>query len=145
MRTIGNPDLAGAHDQECTVRQVVSMLLQHGIELFDLRLQRSAWEPEEDDASVSEAPVEDQLAEIAIGNHENALLSLRDCENLLISKAVWVVLGNSRDIVAKLAKMRDEAKVSALVEEKSHTGVASETARFGGFGETSSPVTIAFA
>jgi hypothetical protein len=121
------------------------MLLQHGIELFDFCLQGSAWEPKEDDASVSEAPVEDQLAEIAIGNHENALLSLRDCENLLISKAVWVVLGNSRDIVAKLAKMRDEAKVSTLVEEKSHTGVASETALFGGFGETSSPVTIAFA
>ena len=56
-----------------------------------------------------------------------------------------MVLGDSRDVVAEVAKMRDEAEVSALVEEEFHTGVASETALFGGFGETSSPVTIAFA
>jgi hypothetical protein len=47
--------------------------------------------------------------------------------------------------VAELTQMRNEAEVSALVEEEFHTGVASETARFGGFGETSSPVTIALA
>ena len=56
-----------------------------------------------------------------------------------------VVPRNGCYVVAELAKMRNEAKISTLVEEEFHTGVASETTRFGGFGETSSPVTIAFA
>jgi hypothetical protein len=34
------------------------MLFQHGIELFDLGLQGSAWQPKEDDAGVGEALVE---------------------------------------------------------------------------------------
>src|SRR3954453_18831044 len=50
------------------------MLLQHSVELFDLRLQGSARQTEEDDAGVGEALVEDQLPEITIGNHQNALL-----------------------------------------------------------------------
>jgi hypothetical protein len=36
-------------------------------------------------------------------------------------------------------------KISALVEQEFHTSGASERASFGGFGETSSPVTIALA
>ena len=121
------------------------MPLQYGIKMFDFGLKGTSGQPEEDDASMGEALVEDQLPEIAIGNHQNALLVAGNRKDILVSKAVWVVLGDSRDVVAEVAKMRNEAKVSALVEEESHTGVASETALFGGFGKTSSPVTIAFA
>ena len=92
------------------------MLLQHGIELFDFALQGSTWQTEEDDASVGKALVEYQLPEIAIGNQQNALLVASDRKDILVSKAVWVVLGDSRDVVAEVAKMRNEAKVSALIE-----------------------------
>jgi hypothetical protein len=34
-------------------------------------LQLSAWEPKEDDAGMGELLVEDQLAEIAVGDHQN--------------------------------------------------------------------------
>jgi hypothetical protein len=47
--------------------------------------------------------------------------------------------------MAKLTKVGNQPEVGALVEEELHTGVASDRAPFGGFGETSSPVTIAFA
>jgi len=121
------------------------MLLQHHIELVDLGLQGSARQPKEDDAGVRQALVEDQLAEIAIRNYQDALLVAGNRKDILISKAMRVILGDSRDVVTKLTKMRNEAKVSALVEEELNTSGASETARFGGFGETSSPVTIALA
>jgi hypothetical protein len=47
--------------------------------------------------------------------------------------------------MAKLAKMGNQPEIGALVEQEFHAGVASDRAPFGGFGETSSPVTIAFA
>ena len=144
-RTIGNPDLAGAHDQELAPHKLVSMLLQHGIEVFDLRLQRSAREAEEDDAGVGEALVEDQLAEVAIRNYQNTPLVASDREDILVSETMGMVLGNGGDVMAKLAKMHNETKISALVEEEFHMGVASDRTPFGGLGETSSPVTIAFA
>jgi hypothetical protein len=42
-------------------------------------------------------------------------------------------------------KVGNQPKIGALVEQEFHTGVASDRAPLGGFGETSSPVTIAFA
>jgi len=145
MRTTGNPNLAGAYDQEFAASKLVSVLLQHGIELFDLGLQRSAWEPKEDDAGMGEALVEDQLAEIAIGNDKDALLSASNSKNILIGKAMRVIAGDGRDVVAELLEVGYQPKIGALVEQKLHKGAASETAPFGGFGETSSPTTIAFA
>jgi hypothetical protein len=47
--------------------------------------------------------------------------------------------------MAEVAKVGDQSKVGALIEEEFHTSGASERTPFGGFGETSSPVTIAFA
>jgi hypothetical protein len=47
--------------------------------------------------------------------------------------------------VTELAERGDEAEVGALVEQEPHRGGASEATPFGGLGETSSPVTIAFA
>jgi hypothetical protein len=51
-RTAGDTDLVGAYNQEFALGKLVSMLLQHGVELLDLGLQRSAWQPKEDDAGV---------------------------------------------------------------------------------------------
>jgi hypothetical protein len=47
--------------------------------------------------------------------------------------------------MAEISKVDNEAKVSALIKQELHTSGASERAPFGGFGETSSPVTIASA
>jgi hypothetical protein len=47
--------------------------------------------------------------------------------------------------VAELAKVSNKPEVGALVEQEFHMGAASEVTPFGGFGETSSPVTIALA
>jgi hypothetical protein len=82
--------------------------------MFDLGLQESTRQTEEDDAGVGEALVEDQLPKIAIGNHQNALLVAGNGKDILVSKAVWVVLGNGRDIVAEVAKMRDEAMAVSM-------------------------------
>ena len=141
----GNPDLARAHHQELAAAKLVSVVLEHRGEVVDLGLQRGPGKSEEEDAGVEEALVEDQLAEIPVGHHQDALLSPCDGQDIFISKAVRVVAGDGGYVVTKASKVVNEAKVGALVEEESHTGVASGTAPFGGLGETSSPVTIAFA
>ena len=55
-----------------------------------------------------------------------------------------VVAGDCRNVVAKVAKVDNQAKIGALIKQKLHKGM-SEAAPLGGFGETSSPVTIALA
>jgi hypothetical protein len=45
-------NLAGGHHQKLAERKIVSVVLEHGIELLDLGLKRSSWEPKEDDAGV---------------------------------------------------------------------------------------------
>jgi hypothetical protein len=47
--------------------------------------------------------------------------------------------------MAETSKVVDKAKISALVKEEFHTSGALERAPLGGFGVTSSPVTIALA
>jgi hypothetical protein len=47
--------------------------------------------------------------------------------------------------VAEISKVVDKAEIGALVKQELHTSGASERAPLGGFGETSSPVTIALA
>jgi hypothetical protein len=141
----GNPNLAGGHDYEFAILKLIRMFLQHGVEMFDFGLQVSTWESKENDPGVQESLVEDQLAEVAVSNEQNALLVPGYCQDILISKTGRVLAGDSRNVVAKLTKVRDKAEISALVEEEFHTGVASDRAPLGGFGETSSPVTIAFA
>jgi hypothetical protein len=47
--------------------------------------------------------------------------------------------------VAEASKVVDKAKVGALIKQEFHTSGASDRAPLGGFGETSSPVTMALA
>ena len=120
------------------------MFIQRPVELFDFGLQGSAWKPKEDDAGVGEALLEDQLAEIAVCNDENPLLVPGDGKHILIGKPVGVVAGDGANVMSKRLQVRDQSEVSALVEEEFHR-VASDRVPLGGFGETSSPVTIALA
>jgi hypothetical protein len=50
--TTCNADLAGGHHQELAALEIVSVFCEHGIELIDLGLQFSSWEPKENDAGV---------------------------------------------------------------------------------------------
>src|SRR5690242_16479941 len=53
--TAGHSDLTGCDDQELALRKLVSMVLEHRIELLDLSLQGCTGQPEEEDAGVGEA------------------------------------------------------------------------------------------
>jgi hypothetical protein len=48
------------------------------------------------------------------------------------------------NVMSKLAKVGNQSKVGALVEQEFHRA-ASERAPFPGFGETASPATVALA
>ena len=121
------------------------MFLDHCIAMVDLDLESGSRKPNEHDAGMSEALVEDQLAEIAVGNQQNPLLLAGNGKDILISQTMRVIARDGRNVVAELAKVGNQSKISALVEQEFHTSGASKTAPFGGFGDTSSPVTIAFA
>jgi hypothetical protein len=113
------------------------------VEMFDFGLQVCPWKPKENDARVEEAPVEDQLAEIAVDNEQNALLVPGDGKDILIGKDH----AGSRGRRPKPHGQADEDGQSAGNRRSGrtefHSVVASDRAPFGGFGETSSPVTIA--
>jgi hypothetical protein len=66
--------LARAHHQELATGKLTGVFLQHGPEVFDLGLQGRTWQPEEEDAAVGDALVENQLAEVAVGNDQDPLL-----------------------------------------------------------------------
>ncbi len=43
--TTCNADMAGSHHQELATLKIVSVFRKHGIELIDLGLKLSSWEP----------------------------------------------------------------------------------------------------
>ena len=139
-----NADPAGGHDQECFPLKVFCVFRKHSSEVVNLGLQRSSWQPEEDDPLMGELLVKDQLAKIPVSNNQNPLLFPRDSQNVIIGKAMQIIAGDRNDIMFEFRKVGNESKVSALVEEEFHRA-ASERTPFSGFGETSSPVTSAWA
>jgi hypothetical protein len=144
-RSTGNPNIPRRHNDEFTGGKLVTMLLQRFIQMFALGLQLGPGKPEEQDAGVSKPLMENQLAEIAVGNDQNPLLLAGDRQDILIGKTGRVVSRDGWNVMAEVAKVGDQSKVGALVEQEFHTSGASVRAPLGGFGETSSPVTIAFA
>lgn len=135
----GDADLAGRYHQELAGSKLVRVIREDGVEALDLGLKLCAGKPEEEDAFVLEPLVEDQLAKVAVSNHEDPLLLSRYCEYVLIGKAMRVVAGDSRYVVAQPAKTGDQAKISALVEEKFHTGVALDRSGLGALGNHPRP------
>ena len=139
-----NPDPAGGHDQEFSPLKVLYVFRKHGIEVFNLRLQGSSGKPKENDAWVGKFLVKDQLAEIPVSDNQHAPLFPCDCQDIFIGKTVRILTRDSGNVMAKVTKVRHQSKVSALVEEEFHRA-ASERTPFGGLGETSLPVTMAWA
>jgi hypothetical protein len=70
--------LAERNDHKFPGRQLITALLQRLIQMFDLGLQLGPGKSEKQDAGVGKALVEDQLAEIAIGNDQNSVLLPRN-------------------------------------------------------------------
>jgi hypothetical protein len=90
-RSAGNPDIARRHNDEFPGRQVISMVLECLIQMFDFLLHLGPGKPEEQNASVGKPLIENQLAEIPVGNDEDPLLLPREIENSLIRKTRRVV------------------------------------------------------
>src|SRR5262249_10366394 len=143
-RTISNANPTGSYDEEFAALQLVSVVGKHGIEVFDFGLQGSAGKSKENDAGMGQFLVKDQLAEIPVSNDQNPRLLPGDCQNILIGKTRRILARDGRNVMAKGAKVGNKAKIGALIKEEFHRA-ASERAPFGGFGETSLPVTMAWA
>jgi hypothetical protein len=144
-RSTGNTNVSRRHNDELAGRQLVRVLLHRLIQVLNLGLQLGPRKPEKQDARVRKALVENQLSEIAVGNDEDPLLLSGNRQHVLIRKTWRIIAGDGWNVVAEVSEVVDKAKVSALIKEKFHTSGASERAPLGGFGETSSPVTIALA
>jgi len=139
-----NPNPAGSHYQKCTAFECGSVLLKHGMKVFDFGLQGGSWKPKENDSGMGKFLVKNQLADVPISDDEHTCRFPRDGQDLLIRKARRIMARDGLNVMAKAAKVGNQSKVSALVEEEFHRA-ASERTPLGGFGETSLPVTISFA
>jgi hypothetical protein len=143
-RSIYNAHPARGHDQKLTALKLLSVVGKRRSQLFDFGLQARPGKAKENDAGVGNSLVKDKLTEIAVGNHQNQSLFPGDCQDILIGKTRRIIAGDDMNVMTELAKVGNQSEVSALIEKEFHRA-ALERAPFGGFGETSSPVTISFA
>src|SRR5262249_14153554 len=143
-RTTGNTHPAGGYHQKRTARKLAGVFRQHSIEALDLGLQTCSWKPKENNASRGELLVNEHPAEAPVSNDQNPRLLPSDGQHILIGKTRRILARDGRNIMAKGAKVGHKAKIGALIKEEFHRA-ASERAPFGGFGETSLPVTMAWA
>jgi hypothetical protein len=82
----GNTGLAGGHDEELAAGKRLGVALEHGGEAVEPGGQGRPRQPEEQDAGVGEALVEDQLAEAAVGHHQDSPLSAGDGRDILVTR-----------------------------------------------------------
>jgi hypothetical protein len=114
------------------------------MQLLGFDSQARPGKSKENDAGMDNSLVKDKLTEITVGNEQNPPLFPGNCQDILIGKTRRIIARDSMYVMSEVAKMWNQPEVSALVEKKFHRA-ASERAPFGGFGETSSPLTISFA
>ena len=112
LRSTCNADVARRHNDELAGRQFISVLPQRLIQMFDFGLQLGPRKPEKQHASVGEALIENQLAEIPVGNNQNSLFLAGDRKDILVGKTMGVISGDGRNVVAEGSKVVDKAKVS---------------------------------
>jgi hypothetical protein len=89
-----HPNLARAHHQELAAGKFSGVFMECLVEVLDLGVQGGPRQPEEEDAGMGEALVENQLPEIAIGNDQDPLLLPGDRKHVLIGKAGREIAGN---------------------------------------------------
>jgi hypothetical protein len=111
-----NADLAWRHHQEFATFKIVGVFAEHGTEVFDLGLQSGSRKPEENDASVRSFLLEDQRAEVAIGDDQDPLLFAGDCKDVFVGETVGEIPRDGLNVVSEILKVRDKPEISALVE-----------------------------
>jgi hypothetical protein len=79
---------------------------------------------EENNASMGECLLKDQLAEIPVRNDQNPRLLPGDGQNILIGKTRRILARDGRNVMAEMAKVRNKAKVGALIKEILTNGVS---------------------
>lgn len=110
-----NANLAWGHHQEFAELKIVGVLAEYGIEVFDLGLESGSRKPKENDAGVWQLLLEDQLAEIAVGNDQNAVLFPGDCEDVLVGETVGKIPRDCLNVMSEILQVRDKPEISALV------------------------------
>jgi hypothetical protein len=119
-------------------------VVNYGNEVVNFGLQSRSWKPKENDTSMGKFLIIDQLAKIAVSNDQHTRLFPGDGQDIFIGKTRRIITRDRGNIMAKGVKVGNQSKVSALIKEEFHRA-ASERTPCGGFGETSLPVTIAWA
>jgi hypothetical protein len=97
------------------------IVLEHDGEARDLGPKGGSGEAKEDNPGMRKPLVEDEFSEIAVGNDQDTLLFPGKGKNIRIRKAGRVVARDRHNVMAKAAKVGNEAKVRALVKKKFHT------------------------
>jgi hypothetical protein len=84
--------------------------------VLDLGFETGSRKPEENDASVSQFLLEDQLAEVAVGDDQNSLLFPGYLKDVLVGKTVGEIPRDCLNVVSEILKVRDKPEISALIE-----------------------------
>jgi hypothetical protein len=143
-RTSGNADMARRYHDKFAAIEVVSVIRKHACKMVNLALQGRTRQAKENDTGVRTVLVKYQLAEIPVSDNKNPSLLPGNCQDLLICEAMRILAGDRDNVMTKVAKVGDQAKISTLVEQEVHR-LALERAPLGGLGETSCPVRISLA
>jgi hypothetical protein len=65
---------------------------------------------------VSQFLLEDQLAEVTVGNDQNSLLFPGYFKDVLVGETVGEIPRDCLNVVSEILKVRDKPEISALVE-----------------------------
>ena len=96
------------------------MLPQHVVESSDLRGEVGRSESEQEDSCVRVSQTNDEITEVEITGDQYPLLFVGNGEDILVRQAVRILSTDSGCIIAERQEMRDQAGISALVEQKPH-------------------------
>jgi hypothetical protein len=101
MRTTCNTDTAGSDHQELAALKVSSVFRKHRCKVFDFGVQGSAGQAKENDTGMGKLLVENQLTEILVSDHENAVFAPGDGQDILIRKTGRILAGDRNHIMAQ--------------------------------------------
>jgi hypothetical protein len=100
--------------------QPIGVIAEDVVQASDLHREVGLFEAKQDDTGVEIALAEDQLAEVKILGNDRSLLSSGCGENLRVPKSSRVLSSDPGDVMSESFEIRDQAGISALVEEEPH-------------------------
>jgi len=102
-RIAANPHSMVGDDEELI--QTIGILAEDVVEPTDFAFQRFLTETNQDDATVGSVLPEYQLSEVPVIGDQDAPLSGRDGQNVIIGEGIGIVVGNGRDVVPHCSKV----------------------------------------